>query len=492
MEGKINYLENRENYKNRIAKYIVDLRDSNNINEKINNAKKLWKVLFEAAMTYIDEDKRGYDRLFKFFDEYVEFEELIFASDSFYRDHTLHCLWVYFLGEYINKEKQFSEIVKDREEEINREKQIYEDLKSLEYYIDFKETLNIFKLSAQRHDYDDAVRCVAALTHDLGYPLKKIEKINKSISSVMPYFAINNFNEYNFQYSNVNQKYINEFIDFMATDIEFKCTTDDDKGAKVIDKIFELDNLRHIIRVKKEEVLKLNDEEKQVLSKVLRYKIKTFKSKSRLFDYENDFEQYKHGIMSAFLLMKNVKSFSSVLFNETYELELRDVNIIDFSSKLQILQAVSDHTNSGYHITSIDNTSSFLTLVDELEEFSRISRANQNREYVEQFCSTNIYMDDDWLNIDFIFDNTEIDNLDPERAFKGRCERFLSLFNIPKLSENLKIRLKCIGKLPYDNNTYTLEIARKYAKITINDEEKNIPSYLKSKEFYSREEYENN
>lgn len=56
MEGKINYLENRENYKNRIAKYIVDLRDSNNINEKINNAKKLWKVLFEAAMTYIDEE----------------------------------------------------------------------------------------------------------------------------------------------------------------------------------------------------------------------------------------------------------------------------------------------------------------------------------------------------------------------------------------------------------------------------------------------------
>ena len=91
MEGKINYLENRENYKNRIAKYIVDLRDSNNINEKINNAKKLWKVLFEAAMTYIDEDKRGSDRLFKFFDEYVEFEKLIFASDSFYRDHTLHC-----------------------------------------------------------------------------------------------------------------------------------------------------------------------------------------------------------------------------------------------------------------------------------------------------------------------------------------------------------------------------------------------------------------
>jgi hypothetical protein len=34
-----------------------------------------------------------------------------------------------------------------------------------------------------------------------------------------------------------------------------------------------------------------------------------------------------------------------------------------------------------------------------------------------------------------------------------------------------------------------LELRKQYAKITINDVEKNIPEYLKGKQFYTREEY---
>ena len=80
------------------------------MNEKISITKDLWKALFEASMSFIDPDKDGYDKLFKYFDNYVEFEELIFASDSFYRDHTLHSLWVYFLGDYILKEPSFKDL----------------------------------------------------------------------------------------------------------------------------------------------------------------------------------------------------------------------------------------------------------------------------------------------------------------------------------------------------------------------------------------------
>jgi hypothetical protein len=97
-------------------------------------------------------------------------------------------------------------------------------------------------------------------------------------------------------------------------------------------------------------------------------------------------------------------------------------------------------------------------------------------------------MDDGWFNVDFIFTNTEIDNLDPEKAFKGRCKKFLTLFDIPELDPSLKIRLRCIGKLSYDDNTYTLEIARKHANIMINGIEQNIPKYLKTNQFYTKEE----
>lgn len=159
--------------------------------------------------------------------------------------------------------------------------------------------------------------------------------------------------------------------------------------------------------------------------------------------------------------------------------------------KNEILTAVANHTCEYYRITDFDDQSSFLILIDELEEFSRMSKANQNRQFIEEFCNTSMYMKDGWFNIDFIFDNEDVPGLDPERAFKGKCEKMFSVMDIPNLREDLKIRFRFIGKLHNNNNTYTLEIAHKYGCIKINDEEKDIPSYLKKREFYSREEYEN-
>ena len=141
-----------------------------------------------------------------------------------------------------------------------------------------------------------------------------------------------------------------------------------------------------------------------------------------------------------------------------------------------ILTSITNHTSEQFQITSLD-TSSFLTFVDELEEFSRISRASQNREYIEEFCDTALYMEDGWLNID------------PEISFKGRCKRFLSLFDIRNLSPNLKLRVRCIGKLPTNQNTYCLEIAKNHADVMINGESQNIPKYLKATQFYTKEEY---
>lgn len=131
-----------------------------------------------------------------------------------------------------------------------------------------------------------------------------------------------------------------------------------------------------------------------------------------------------------------------------------------------------------------------LVFIDELEEFSRISRADQNRQYVEGFCKTDLSFLDGWFQMDFIFDNEDIEALDPEFAFKGRCKKFLTLFDIHNLDDNLKIRLRCIDELFGNNNIYCLEIARKYANIIINGKEQNIPKYLRSKTFYTKEEYQ--
>jgi hypothetical protein len=486
--GNIIFLKDRQAYNENIKKGIIALRDSEGMNDKVKEAKELWKGLFEASMSFIDPDKRGYDKLFKYFDEYVDFEELIFASDSFYRDHTLHCLWVYFLGEYIIRNKEFELISSKMNFAIKFNTMIKNSIAALDMGEVFDGTVALYEKIINCNIYNESIRCVAAITHDLGYPLKKIEKINRSIKQVLPYFSINNYDEFNFNYSAAHQNFISSFIEFLSTNIGYFNKYDDND---IVGEALRIEK-NNIVGINRENVLKFSKEKLIRLKNALTMIPKLQRNMAQYWSYSKDFEEYKHGIMSAYLLVKNVKAFNNIQLSYFDNINIDDVVLPfeDITAKQIILKAVADHTGDGYQISNVSDTSTFLTFIDELEEFSRISRANQNREFVTEFCRTDIGMKEGWLEIDFTFDNTEIDNLDPERAFKGRCERFLSLFNIPKLNEELKIRLRCIGMLPHNQNMYTLEIARKYAKIDINGEEKNIPQYLKSKQLYSREEYE--
>jgi len=191
-KDSIEFLMNRNKYKQAIKSLVLELRDEDNMHNKIEISKKLWKILFEAAMSYIDPDKRGYDDLFKFFDKYVNFEELIFASDSFYRDHTLHCLWVYFLGEYIARHNEFNFILENMYKENNRLIKFLNYLEEGNEYDIFTEMISLMK-QVLNIKADDSIRCISALTHDLGYPIKKISKINTCIKEILPHFSINNY-----------------------------------------------------------------------------------------------------------------------------------------------------------------------------------------------------------------------------------------------------------------------------------------------------------
>ena len=209
-------------------------------------------------------------------------------------------------------------------------------------------------------------------------------------------------------------------------------------------------------------------------------------------NFSNDFEHYEHGIMSAYLLMKTIYSFNTFNFRyNDYRNILQDyVDIARFISIQEILNAISNHTCSKFQIKGIGSTSEFLVFIDELEEFSRISRTNQNRQYVEEFCKTDLSFLDGWFLIDFIFDNENIEALNPEFAFKGIYQKLSTLFDIHNLDTDLKIRLRCIDELFGKHDIYCLEIARKYANIIINDEEQNIPEYLGCRSFYTKEEYQ--
>lgn len=486
-EDKIEFLVNRETLKQAVIENVKKLRETETIHTKIEIAKRLWKFLFEAAMSHIDHDKGGYDDLFKYFDEYVNFEELIFASDSFYRDHTVHCLWVYFLGEYLYTKDEFGFIVKDMFENQKILIEIFKHLKANNIIGESGTGISILRGFEKLIDCQGAIRCLTALTHDLGYPLKKIQKINKCITNILPHFTISDYQEFDFSFNATQTPFISKFLEYLS--MEFILIIGNKEQNNILGKIYKVEE-KNLISINKDETQKLSEDEINLL-KEIDIVLNTYKNVTEFFRYSQDFEQHQHGILSAFLLIKTMKFFrvNRFAYNEGQEIDPNYLDIFKVISCVLILKAVTNHTSEGFQITKINNSSALLTLMDELEEFSRISRANQNRQFINEFCKTDLYAENGYLFIDFTFDNEEIENLDPELAFKGRCKRFLTLFNISELDEEVKIILRCIGKLSTDNNEYKLEIRRKYANITVNGVEMEIPKYLKSRQFYTKEEY---
>lgn len=488
---KVSFLKDKPKAKMKIKELIEELEALPDIHQKIQVAKDLWKVLFEESMSFLVSDKRGYDKIFNYFDEYVNFEELIFASDSFYRDHTLHCLWVYFLGEYLYNQKEFKGvfkyIFKENEHIFNLKRMIEED----DFGGIFDPMIQIVDDFIEVMQKSDGIRCINALTHDLGYPLKKIKKINKNISNILPYFSINHFDEFNFTFTNEQKSTIESFLNSIVIQASYNFAKANDKRSEKYEKIFEVDEKGIMHGIKKDEIYKLNEDERRDFTDWFSPQVSLRKDLTKYARYSEDFENYEHGIMSAFILYKTLG------FNKRYRMRYSErdkVSIGDISAKelfitSSIYNSISDHTSNSYRIKSISDPSAFLILIDEIEEFSRISRADQNRQYISEFCKSSIYMEGDIFCVDFIFDNKEILNLDPERAFKGRSKKTLSLFDITNLDEDFKMRMRCIDHISLKEQIFSLEIGNRFAKIDIDSVEQSIPRYLKSRELYTREEY---
>ncbi len=498
----IAYLKGKDSVKKDLTESIEQMIQANTMNDKIQVAIVLWKQLFSAAMSHIDTNRTGYDKLFSYFDEYVEFEELIFASDSFYRDHTLHCLWVYFLGEYLSRQEKFAPLFdRNKRDEwlVESVSKILDDPIFLEdpKYAMIYRRVNAYKDVFQ---YSDACFCVAALTHDLGYPLKKIEKINKAIKKVLPYYSIYDFSDFSFSYDSIQNNFVSKFLDLLGRKMTINFGRDVNTGklneiTAMMSKFstWEKDKNGEIIgslAKHPSEVEELTQEEKLLFKEEFAAEVTFALDYADYQAMQNDFESYQHGIMSAFLLVKNLEAFQNMHYSID-SIQPADTvrNFGSFTNKQEILKSISNHTRDSFKIRTIDRSETLLTFVDELEEFSRISRASQNREYVEEFCSTRLYMEDEFFCIDFIFENEDLESLDPEKAFKGRCKRFLKLFDIQNLCPELKIRLRCIGKMERNQHVYELQIGQQLADILIDGESQNIPKYLKSNQFYTKEEY---
>jgi hypothetical protein len=427
----VNFLKEKDNRKLRtkIKNEIEILNDNRKTKEEhFNSGRSLWKFLFKRALTSLTEDSEGYKLIFDYFDEYVEFESMLFGVDEVYRDHTLHSLWVYFLGEYFRK-KNF---IKDEDIKVGID--FFSATENNKDVIEaFDETTKKVLL------FVDEIWCIIALTHDLGYPICTIEKINKKINSIVPYYGKFDKQDFIMQPSLIQKEVIEKLFKIISSDIQFT----QDKSPRQI--------LKNNIYV----------------------------------SLYNSMESYDHGVLSSYLLFKCLASMINTPFWETgSEIVHDDEELLLFLRNQAILKSIALHTCKIKRFSKFPSFEALLILFDEIEEFSRWTRAKKKRTFINQLCKVYANISNNNLNIEYVFDDKDLDII-PEGFFKNKCKTFINLFNFDSLTVP-EIAIIVTDKRQNPYFTYLLEIKDK--KVQING--KKATKTPKEKVLMNKEEIE--
>lgn len=296
--------------------------DGNIPPEKIDEFHNLWKELFSDAITYLKSmDKReffgngdksirdevafGVAELHKYFEEYRSFEAFLYGADRFYRDHIMHVFRVWVIGIWLIE--QFNLKVHWDVDEIN---------KSVEGLAISNEEIS-------------AMWCIIALTHDLGYPLDKVEKVKKRIDAMMNYFGGTGTTDSSFKIP-TQHYFINDFIlKFISSKLQLVKSGDN----------------------------KIESYETAMQSK---YYLK----------FSRSFELFNHGIISCVLLMKNMVFF----LESDFDLSKPFTNAEDarqFFIRREILRAIASHTSTDIYHLYANSLPFILILSDELQLWGR-------------------------------------------------------------------------------------------------------------------------
>jgi len=493
---KINFLTKDKSVSQEIKDTLILLKNAKEIEKEIEIVKKIWKLLFENALSSIDSDRKGYDDLFRYLDEFIDFENLLFASDEFYRDHTLHSLWVYLLGEYVQNTEPFKNLFGKFIVPTGKLDNLYKLQKFLSKIEENRKDVKLFyhqkffiDTIIQYFSSNQAVWCIIALCHDLGYPIKSIKNINKKIKCILPYFSIKEPESFYFAYDRAYESFISSFLNLLCEYGRFNPLKSNpleaDKAFKLLDKyIWGSDCIYKDLT--KSEIVKLTDEEINDLKNGLSTSFEYIFSTGSKMRFSYDLNKLHHGIFSSLILVNNLRTFRKTLEKESEPIKFRSKQPKSATSpflKHMILNSIAHHTSRGYLIKNITDFSDLLIIVDEMEEFSRISRAGRSRDFVKEFCRTEIDYDEDVLKLGYIFEKNDETDINPLFFFKEKCKRFLSIINFDELSTDFKIKMLVADKRSHEYKTYTLCIKMNNAEIYEDDEIKDINNYLDSKEF---------
>jgi hypothetical protein len=302
-----------------------------------------WECLIKAAIACLRrKDKRepyindtsgsrqptayGVETLRDFYKKFIDFEDILYGADRWYRDHVIHAYRVWLLG--------LSLLITTDSLGATLASKIADEM-GVDGFPERRGRTG--GTEAENFLYSEgeifSIWTVAALTHDLGYPLQKAPSILRTIQDMMGYFVV-------------------------APDLrhDFKFNTAADN---VNDYIVRLISTKMVRR----RAYRAGNEKKQIYSGRVQPKfyVKFLKS----------LESSQHGIISSIVLYKALVFFleSDCNLCEDYYFDGEEAR--QFYIRREILRAMATHTCDDIYQMYVTNFSFLLYLSDELQEWGR-------------------------------------------------------------------------------------------------------------------------
>ena len=309
--------------------------------------KKLYHALASYSLNSIDPSSKGNARLYQFLDVATEFEDILYGLETYYRDHTLHSLWVYFIGEYILRE-HLQDVHNDLNwylyNDIERDKSLYKRTLVDEARRKYKALLK--KVNTHR----DAIWCIMALCHDLGYSIEKLTKLNQKVRNVLGFLDLRGIPRVGYTLNLEHQHLTSQLLELMSVDVRIVPSGD----------------------------------ERTPLIKLYMYN-KTYWLLCR------SLEKRQHGVLSSYLIYKILGIFADACVRGPgEEWGLEDDEVISNLIRGDILFGIAQHRFDFSYLEELGSLADILILADELEEFSRFGRPMLSRKYHDTIAESSI------------------------------------------------------------------------------------------------------
>jgi len=324
----------------------------------------LWRDLASCALNDIDENSKGNSKLFEFLKAATEFEDLLYGLEPYYRDHTLHSLWVYLIGEYIIRElipKNHKGMNWYLYNDIDHDQKKYDYPKELVKEAEEQEKKFVGRVAKHK----DAIWCIIALCHDLGYSLEKLKNLNEKVQAVLKFYDVPDFKHVGYSLDIEHQYILSQFLELMAMDVRIVPSED-----------WEIEDLKEKLN---NGDLTPDQYKKKLEQKVL---IKCYRDDSTYWRLCRALEKRQHGILSAYLIYKILDIFSDTSVRGPAEEWGLDDNEVAYNIiRGDVLFAIAQHQFDFAHLNQLSSLADVLMLADELEEFSRYGRQLTSRRY---------------------------------------------------------------------------------------------------------------